>query len=241
MSKTDKIHIADIEVEIVKKDIKNIHLSVYPPGGRVRIAAPQAMEEESIRLFAISRLRWIKKQRKQIQEQEREAPRDYVTGETHYYKGMTYLLEIIEKEAPPEVILKNKKYMELYVRPGARPEKREAIIKDWYRRQLKAEIPALLAKWEKRIGVQAADWGVKQMRTKWGSCNIEARRIWLNLELAKKPTICLEYIIAHELVHLLERNHNARFIALMDRFMPHWRRHKEALNRLPVRHEEWGY
>jgi predicted metal-dependent hydrolase len=241
MSKTYKISIAEIEVEVVKKAIKNIHLSVYPPNGRVRIAAPVKMEEESIRLFAISRLNWIKKQRKEVLGQEREAPRDYVTGETHYYKGATYLLEVIERDSPPGVVLRNKKYMVLYVRPGATAEKREQVLKDWYRRQMKAEIPALLQKWEARISVKAADWGIKQMRTKWGSCNIEAERIWLNLELAKKPAVCLEYIIVHELVHLLERNHNARFIALMDRFMPNWRRYKEELNRLPVRHEDWEY
>ena len=240
-TKQYKLTIADIEVDVEKKSIKNIHLNVYPPNGRVRIAAPVAMAEESVRLFAISRLPWIKKQRKQVLAQERESKRHYVTGETHYYQGMAYLLEVIERDQAPGVEIKQKKYLQLYVRPGATEEKREEVLRDWYRQQLKADIPRLLAKWEKKIDVKATDWGVKQMRTKWGSCNIKAKRIWLNLELAKKPTVCLEYIIAHELVHLLERNHNARFIGFMDRFMPNWRQHKEVLNRLPVRREEWGY
>lgn len=235
------LKIGEIEVEVVKKDIKNVHLAVYPPSGRVRMATPLGMEEASIRLYAIAKLGWIKKQQKKIRLQERENRREYITGETHYYKGGSYLLNVIYEDAPPKVVMRNKKYIELHVRPGAGKHKREEVLRAWYREQLKAEVPALLEKWEQKIGVKAEDWGIRQMRTKWGSCSIEARRIWLNLELAKKPTICLEYIIAHELVHLLERHHNARFIALMDRCMPHWRRYKAALNSLPVRHEEWGY
>lgn len=238
---TEKITIAGIDIELVRKDIKNIHLGVYPPTGRVRIAAPARMDNEAIRLFAISKLSWIKKHIKNFNEQRREPPREYVNGESHYFLGHRYLLNIIEHTGNNRVHIRNKKYLDLYIKAGATPEQRGRAIQEWYRRELKKLIPPLLAKWEEVIGVTAAEWGVKRMRTKWGTCNIEARRIWINLELAKKPIRCLEYIIAHELVHLHERNHTGRFIALMDRFMPDWRIHRDTLNSLPVSHGDWGY
>lgn len=238
---TEQIHIAGIDIDLIRKDIKNIHLSVHPPTGRVRIAAPARMDDDSIRLFAISKLAWIRKHQKNFSEQRREMPREYVSGESHYFLGHRYLLNVIEHTGNNKVVLRNKKYMDLYIKPGASREQKARAIREWYRRELKKRVPPLLAKWEAAIGVRAEDWGIKRMRTKWGTCSTDAKRIWLNLELAKKPPICLEYIIAHELVHLLERHHTARFLALMDRFMPNWRLHRDVLNSLPVGHGDWGY
>ncbi|MBK6903353.1 MAG: M48 family metallopeptidase [Saprospirales bacterium] len=238
---TKKLHIAGIEIDLVRKDIKNIHLAVYPPDGRVRIAAPERMEDDSIRLFAISRLPWIKKNRKKFASQSRETLREYLEGESHYYQGHRYLLHLIEHTGNNRVHIRNKKYLDLYVKPGASRDQKERALREWYRRELKKQIPPLLAKWEAILGVRAAGWGVKQMRTKWGACNTHARRIWLNLELAKKPSACLEYIIAHELVHLLERKHGERFMALMGRAMPDWRGKRDLLNSYPVGRGDWGY
>lgn len=229
-TETYKLSIGSIEVDVVKKDIKNIHLAVYPPTGRVRIASPLAMEDESIRLFAISKLAWIKKQQKDLQNQERQSKRMYVTGESHYFKGIRYLLNVIYRDAPPKVVLKNKKYIDLYVRPDSSLEKRKEVLIEWYRDQLKQQIPPLIEKWEQIMDLEVNDWGVKRMRTKWGTCNIEAKRIWLNLELAKKPERCLEYVVVHEMAHLMERHHNERFVALLDRFLPQWRKVRGELN-----------
>ena len=225
--------IGDLIIDVVKKDIKNLHLAVYPPDGRVRIASPLKLDDESIRLFAISKLGWIKKKQAKFQAQPRQSPREYVSGETHYFKGDRYLLNVIYHQATPKVVIRNKTYLDLYVRHGSIREQREQVLTNWYRQQLKAELPILIAKWEKIIGVSVNDWGVKKMKTKWGTCNIEAKRIWLNLELIKKPQDCLEYIIVHELVHLLERKHGDRFKAYMSKFMPNWSSYKDELNCLP--------
>jgi hypothetical protein len=235
-----KIELGNIVIAVEQKNIKNIHLSVYPPLGKVRISAPQRMDLDTIRVFALSKLRWIKKQQEIFQNQDREAPREYLTRESHYFKGKRYLLKVIEQEAKPKVILKHNE-IELYLRPNTSIEKRKPILDEWYRAELKKIVPKRLEKWEKKIGVQCHAFGIKKMRTKWGSCNTKAKRIWLNLELAKKPTECLEYIIVHELVHFLERRHNHRFIAFMDEFMPKWRFYKEELNRLPFSHIDWNY
>lgn len=237
----EQMDVAGIEIEVVRKDIKNMHLAVYPPNGRVRIASPLRMGNESLRLFAISKLSWIKKQQKKFKDQPRETPREYVTGESHYYQGKRYLLNVMEVTGATKVVIRNKKYIDFYVPAGSSIQQREQVLKEWHRQQLKVQVPTLLHKWEKLMGVEAHSWGIKQMRTKWGTCNIEARRIWLNLELSKKPTICLEYIIVHELVHLLERTHNDTFVAYMDKFMPGWLLVRAKLNSLPVRHEWWGY
>jgi len=235
-----EIHLGDITVEVIQKDIKNVHLSVYPPFGQVKIAAPERMDLDTIRIYAISKLTWIRKQQAKIKSQKREAPREYLTKESHYYFGKRYLLKVIEHNASPIVKLKHNT-IELYIRPEANTEKRKKILEEWYRGQLKVKIPELISKWENVMEVEVADFGVKKMKTKWGTCNIEAKRIWLNLELAKKPISCLEYIIIHEMTHLLERNHNTRFVALMNSFLPNWKEVKEELNRLPVSHTEWGY
>ncbi len=241
MSTKEQIRIGNVEIDVVRKDIINMHLAVYPPTGRIRLAAPNKTDHEIVRLFAISKLGWIKKHIKTFKEQHRETPRTYVSGESHYFQGKRYLLDVIERKGKNQVEQTSTKKIKMYVRPGTTESRRAQLMKEWYRQHLKDQIPALIQKWERIIGVEASDWGVKQMRTKWGACNIEAKRIWVNLELAKKPPICLEYIIAHELVHLLERNHNDRFVAHMDRSMPKWRLYRDQLNELPVAHEDWGY
>ncbi len=233
--------ISNIKIDIVRKDIKNIHLAVYPPTGRVRIAAPLKVNDDAIRLFAISKLGWIKRHQRKFAGQERISPREYKNRESHYFKGKRYLLNIVEKEAPPKVVIKNKTYIELFVRPETPLLKREEIMTEWYREQLKMQIPILISKWEKLINVKISDWRVKQMKTKWGSCNIEKKRIWLNLELAKKPEHCLEYIVVHEMIHLLERHHNDRFVYLLENHLPNWKQLKTELNKLPVSHADWDY
>lgn len=235
-----QIELGDFTVDVILKDIKNVHLSVYPPAGRVRISAPKRMSLDTIRVFAISKLDWIKQQQTKLREQERESPRDYVDRESHFVWGKRYLLTVIEIDQPPSIELKNRR-MILRVRPRTDEDKRQAIVEEWYREQLKEAVPPLLERWQPLLGVRAERWFVQRMKTKWGSCNHRARTIRLNTELAKKPAECLEYIVVHELVHLLEPTHNARFIALMDRYMPKWQSHRQALNRLPVRQETWIY
>jgi predicted metal-dependent hydrolase len=234
-----KIELGNISIEVEKKDIKNIYLSVYPPNGKVKISAPRRMDLDTIRVFAISKLSWIKKQQEIFKNQEREAPREYLTRESHYFKGKRYLLKVVEQEAKPKVILKHSE-IALYIRPNTTIEKRKQLLDAWYRAELKKILPKMIDKWEQKIGVKCHEFSIKKMRTKWGTCNIEAKRIWINLELAKKPPECLEYVIVHELVHLLERKHNNRFIAFMDEFMPKWKFYKEELNRLPFSHIDWN-
>ncbi|MBT1073964.1 M48 family metallopeptidase [Geobacter grbiciae] len=235
------IRISGITVEVVRKDIKNLHLGVYPPNGRVRVAAPMAVNDDAVRLAVIGKLGWIKRHRARFAGQERQSSREYVTGESHYLQGRRYRLNVVNQPGPARVSIRNRTTIDLFVPEGSDTARRERIMVAWYRRQLKEQIPPLLEKWEETVGVRAAAWGVKRMKTKWGACNTTARRIWLNLELAKKPAHCLEYIVVHELVHLLERPHSDRFTALMDRFMPQWRLYRDELNRAPLGHEAWGY
>lgn len=237
----EQITINNIKIDLVRKDIKNIHLAVYPPTGRVRIAAPLITSEDAIRLFVISKLGWIKRNQRKIEGQERITPREFKQRESHYFQGRRYLLNIIERNLPPKVILQNKTFIDLYIRPNTSTKKRNEILTEWYRFQLKTQIPTLIEKWEKIIGVNVQDWQVKQMKTKWGTCNIKKGRIWLNLELAKKPEECLEFIVVHEMVHLLERNHNERFHFLMSKYLPNWKQWRTKLNKLPVSHTEWNY
>lgn len=237
---TETIELGDIIVDVIKKDIKNIHLSVYPPTGRVRISAPLRMSLDTIRVFAIFKLGWIKQQQKKIQKQERETPREYLDRESHFVWGKRYLLTISESDQIPSIQLKHNR-MVLIVRPGTDKNKRQIIVEDWYREQLKNAVPPLVAKWEPIIGVSLERFFVRRMKTKWGSCNPTSNSIRLNTELAKKPTECLEYVVVHEMVHLLEPTHNARFVALMDQLMPQWRLYREQLNQLPVSHEQWVY
>jgi predicted metal-dependent hydrolase len=233
-----QIDLGGITVDVLKKDIKNIHLSVHPPTGRVRISAPLRMNVETIRVFAISKLAWVKLQQKKIRSQEREAPKEFLDRESHYLWGRRYLLKVVEVDAPPRIELKHRTIM-LYVRPGADDAKKDLLIDEWYRQQLKEAIPLLIAHWAPLIGVHVARFAVRRMKTKWGSCTPVMRSILINSELAKKPRECLEYIVVHEMAHLLEPTHNARFVSLMDQYMPKWRFYREQLNRLPVRHVDW--
>ncbi len=234
------LQLGSVAVDVVLKDIKNIHLSVHPPAGKVRIAAPLRMDLDTIRVFAITKLAWIKNQQKKLREQERETPREYLDRESHYVWGKRYLLKLVEQEAAPSVELKHSK-MVLQLRPGTSIEKKQEVLDAWYREQLKAVLPSVLTKWEKTVGVTAGRIFVQKMKTRWGSCNPVAGNIRLNTDLAKKPLQCLEYIVVHELIHLLERHHNDRFTTLMDTHMPQWRQYREMLNGLPLAHQEWGY
>ena len=233
--------VSGIEVEVVRKPIKNLHLGVYPPDGRVRVAVPLRIDDEAVRLAVIARLGWIRKQQQQFAGQDRQSQREMVSGESHYVQGRRYRLSIVEHNGPAEVRFPKNKTIELRVRPGTNAEQRELLLQRWYRQQLRAQIPVLIEKWEPALEVQVAAWGIRRMKTHWGTCNSVARRIWLNLELAKKPIVCLEYILLHEMVHLRERHHNERFQAWMDRLMPHWRLYRDELNRQPLAHEDWRY
>lgn len=228
-------------VDVVRKSIKNLHLGVYPPQGRVRVAAPTSVTDDAVRLAVIGKLGWIKKQQDRFESQPRQSEREMVTGETHYFFGRGYRIRVVEHAKAGQVRIVNSSTLELAVRPGTSAEQRAKVMQRWLREQLKSQIGPLIEKWQAVVGVEVAEWGVKRMKTKWGSCNIEARRIWINLELAKKPLECLEYIIVHELAHLLERNHNDRFIAIMDRCMPKWRSVRDLLNSAPLAHESWSY
>lgn len=226
-----QITIGELVIDVARKNIKNLHLAVYPPDGRVRIATPLHIDDEAVRLFAISKLAWIKKHQAKFATQERQSPREFVSGESHYFQGKGYLLNVIYYQGTPKVEVRNNTYIDLYVREGSNQAQRQQVMMSWYRQQLKQEIPLLIAKWEQKMGVQVKEWGVKLMKTKWGTCNIQAKRIWLNLELAKKDKQCLEYVVVHEMVHLLERHHGDRFVALMNKFLPNWKFYKDELNR----------
>lgn len=233
------IDLGGFRAEVLRKDIKHVHLSVQPPDGRVRISAPSHMALDTIRVFAISKLGWIKAQQRKLCAQPRETPREYLERESHYVWGKRYLLEIVEREAPPSIELKHSTLV-LHLRPGTGPARRQEILDAWYREQIKQAVPGLLTKWEPLIGEKAGRLFVQRMKTRWGGCNPTTRNIRLNTELAKKPPECLEYVLVHELAHLVEPTHNARFVALMDLLQPQWQQIKDQLNRLPVRHEEWG-
>lgn len=230
-----------LTVDVIRKNIKNLHLAVYPPAGRIRVAAPLLVDDEAVRLAVIAKLPWIKRQQTKFLEQDRQSPREYVSGESHYFQGHRYLLNIIERDGPNQVVVRNKKYIDLYVHPGSDIFQRERVLQNWYRAHLRAAIPPILAAWEQKLGIDVAEWGIKHMKTKWGTCNIEQCRIWVNLELAKKSERCLEYIVVHELMHLLERHHNEHFLELMNIHLPSWRQLREELNRAPLAHEEWEY
>lgn len=229
-TKAYQITVSDIIVDVIQKDIGNMHLAVYPPSGRVRVSSPLKYSKENIRLFVVSKLLWIKKHIRAMKDQVREPKREFVQGESHWVEGRRYLLNIIEKDEKPSVHIRNKQYLDLQVRPGADREKREEVIQEWYRERLKKQIPALIEKWEGRLGVDVSDWGVKLMKTKWGSCTVEKKRIWLNLELAKKPKDLLDYVVLHEMAHLIERTHDDRYKAILDEYMPSWKLRREKLN-----------
>lgn len=236
----DVLDLGELHAEVTRKAIKHVHLSVLPPVGKVRVAAPQGMSLETIRLFVISKLPWIRSQQRKLQSQERETPREFLNKESHYLWGKRYLLEITFADAAPAVSLTPRK-LQLQVRPGVDHARCEELLDAWYRQQVRHAVSQLLAKWEPLLGVKPTRVFVQRMKTKWGSCTSQSGYIRLNTDLAKKPPECLEYILVHELVHLLEPSHNKRFVGLMDLHLPHWQQLRRQLNKLPVRHEEWAY
>ena len=238
---TRNIRVGALSVEVVRKNIKNLHLGVYPPNGRVRVAAPLVVDDEAVRLAVIDKLGWIKRQKAKFAEQPRQTQREMVNGESHYFLGQRYRLRVHEHEAPARVAVRGIASLDLFVRPGASAQQREAVLLHWYRERLKMLITPLLEKWQPILGVQARAWGIKKMKTKWGSCNPNAKRLWFNLELAKKSGMCLEYLVVHELMHLLERNHTERFTALMDGFFPNWSVCRATLNSGVLGYEVWAY
>lgn len=232
-----RFNVGGVAVDIVRKDIKNLHLGVYPPGGHVRVAAPLAVSDETIRLAIVDKLGWIKRQREKFRAQPRQSQREMISRETHYFQGRRFRLRVREHDAPVQVAVRGVATLELFARRDTSVEQRRAALAKWYRQQLRALVPPLLDKWQKLLGVATAAWGIKRMKTKWGSCNPTTRRIWLNLELVKKPARCLEYVVVHELLHLRHRHHDQKFIALMDQHLPAWRRIREELNREPLADE----
>jgi predicted metal-dependent hydrolase len=227
-----------INIDVVYKDIKNLHIGVYPPIGRVRVAAPERLGEEQVRLAVIQRLPWIKRQRQQLQDAVRQSPREMVTGESHYIWGSRHRLKVIERAGRAHVEVDGQRLL-LYVPEGTDTDTRLKLLQDWQRKQLRLKVPSLIAKWEPVLDVSVPRWSIRRMKTKWGSCNRETGHIWFNVELAKKHPECLEYIVVHEMAHHLERSHGERFTKLMDTFMPDWRSRRDQLNKAPLGHENW--
>lgn len=232
------ITVRGINIDVIYKDIKNLHIGVYPPVGRVRVAAPRRLDEEQIRLAVIQRLPWIKRQRQQLQEAARQSPREMITGESHYVWGKRHRLKIIERPGRAHVEVDGDRLL-MYVPAGTDTEARTRLLQGWQRKQMRLAVPPLIARWEPVVGREVPRWSVRRMKTKWGSCNRETGHIWFNLELTKKHPLCLEYIVVHEMTHLLERNHGQRFTDLMDKFMPDWRNRRDELNSAPLADEKW--
>lgn len=232
---TETIKLNDIEVRVTFKNIKNIHLSVMPPNGEVVISAPERMDIETIRIYCISRLRWIKEQRKPFLEQEREAQRDFIYNERQFLFGKKFKLDVIEAYSDVSYVIKHSR-IEIYVKANASYEDRKSAMENCYRTELMNLLNDLVKKWQRIIGVEVSEFKIKRMSTKWGSCNQKDKRLWFSLELAKKPIECIEYVVAHEMIHLIERNHNHRFFELLDKHFPRWGQYKDELNELPLGH-----
>lgn len=239
MSTNSSLRVGSIDVNIVRKSVKNVHLSVLPPSGRVRVTAPLAMKNDAIRTLLATRLPWIKHQQGSFQRQERQTKRKYVSGESHYMFGRRLRLELVHVSGKPSVSMKNKSTVRLQVRPKSSFMKRQEIMTEWYRENLYVAAQRLMSKWQKKMGVKVQWWGIRQMKTRWGSCNHAKKRILLNLELAKKPLACIEYVVVHELAHIVEKKHNEHFTKLMTKYLPKWRGLKDELNRFILSHEEW--
>jgi predicted metal-dependent hydrolase len=233
------IELGDLKIAVTRKAVKNVHLSVHPPIGRVTLVAPSGTRLEVVRAFAISKLGWIRDQQAQLLSQAREAPRKYVERESHYVWGRRYLLTVQEADAKPYVKLDHRRIF-LTVRPGATVARRDEVIHEWLRSQLHAVLPELICKWERKLGVTVAAYFLQKMKTKWGGCNYRAKTIRLNTELAKKPRDLLEYVVVHEMIHLLEPSHSDRFLALLDKHYPAWREARMELNELPLGAERWS-
>ena len=238
-TKTGKLVMSDLEVQTVRKNIKNIHIGVYPPNGRVRVAAPLRTTDDTIRLIVLSKIPWIRKQQDKFARQKRETPREYVSGESHYFSGQRYILNVIQGPYRPQILIAGKKRMNMFVRPDASQAERSRIMEKFYRRELRKMIESEIKKWEEKLGVYAKEVKIKRMKTKWGSANTGERRIWFNLELAKKSQNCLSYVVLHELTHLIERHHNERFKEIVTTMMPNWKLYRDELNDLVSGDEEW--
>ena len=235
-----ELRIGELTLTLQRKAIKNLHINVLPPDGRVRVSAPQQMSDTAIRMALISRIPWIRKQQKSFASQPRQTEREMVSGESHYVWGKRLRLDIRERAGKHEVKVSKTK-ITLFVQPGTSRDNRMVLLNEYYRAQMKEDTARLMDYWQPVLGVQANSWGVKRMKTKWGSCNIKAARIWLNLDLARKAPECLEFIVVHELVHLHERHHNERFMMLMDKYLPDWRERRNLLNSSPLAHDSWAY
>lgn len=228
-----------IDVDVVYKEIKNLHIAVYPPMGRVRVAAPSRLGDEQVRLAVIQRLAWIRKQRAQLRSAFRQSEREMTTGESHFVWGARRRLKVVERPGRPHVEIEGTRLL-LYVPASSDPDARRSILERWYRDQLRSALQSCIAEWEERLNLSVPRWTIRRMKTKWGSCNRESRHIWFNLELAKKHPDCLEYIVVHEMTHYLERGHGERFTTLMDTHMPDWRSRRDLLNGAPLAHEDWN-
>jgi len=228
-----------IDVDVIYKDIKNLHIGVYPPMGRVRVAAPQRLNDDQVRLAVIQRLPWIKHQRAQLRSTDRQSEREMVTGESHYVWGVRRRLKVVQRPGRAHMEIDGDRLI-LYVPPDRDAEQRRAVLDTWYRAQLREAIPALISTWESKLETRVPDWIIRRMRTKWGTCNRETRRLTFNVELAKKHPDCLEYIVVHEIMHYFERNHGEHFTKLMDEAMPDWRTRRDLLNDAPLADEKWG-
>lgn len=228
-----------IDIDVIYKDIKNLHIGVYPPLGRVRVSAPERLDDEQVRLAVIQRLSWIKKQREELRAAPRQTEREMITGESHYAWGVRKRLKVIERPGRTHIEEDGDRLL-LYSPAGTSPDKRRQHLEQWYREQLRLAIPALIAKWETQLDVTVPKWSIRRMKTKWGSCNRETRHLWFNVELAKKHPDCLEYVVVHEMAHYFERNHGERFVKLMDGYLPDWRSRRDLLNHAPLGHREWS-
>jgi predicted metal-dependent hydrolase len=234
----ETIRLGDVVVALTRKDVKHVHLSVHPPAGRVTLVAPVHTRLEVARAYAISKLGWIRSQQAKLRGQPRETPRRFVERESHYLWGRRYLLSVIEKDVKPSVRLSPRR-MTLTVRPGSSAAKRAQVIHEWHKALLHEAVPPLIRKWESRLGVSVAGYFLQRMKTRWGGCNHRARRIRLNTELVKKPKDLLEYVIVHEMLHIIEPTHSERFIGLLNKRYPSWRDARAELNELPVAAETW--
>jgi predicted metal-dependent hydrolase len=230
-----ELQIDDLRVEIIRKNIRTLRLTVYAHGGRVRVAAPLRTSDDDIRKMVVARRAWIEKHQTRFEAREKPNTLEYVSGETHFYQGRGYTLHVLMTTGRPHVELQEAaQSLTLWVREGSTPEQRAKVLNAWYRERLKEHLSNMVAYWEPIVGVTVLAWAIKQMKTRWGTCNIRAQRIWLNLELIKRPTHCLEYVVVHEMVHLHERYHNARFWGLMDRFLPGWQLARQQLNQVSL-------
>ena len=234
----ETIQLGEIAVTVTRKDIKHVHLSVHPPSGRVTLVAPKGTRPEVARAYAVSKLGWIRDQQTKLREQARETPRQFVERESHYLWGRRYLLSVMEEETKPAIGLSHRN-ITLTVRPGSSRAKREAVMHEWHKALLHEEVPKLIRRWEPKLGVEVAGYFLQRMKTKWGGCNHRARNIRLNTELVKKPKDLLEYVIVHEMAHLLEPTHSERFITILDEHYPTWREARAELNELPLSAEVW--